>query len=802
MSRLLLDFRFAARQASRAPTFTFLVIMTLALGVGANVAIFSFVRGVLLRPLPYPQPHQLVLACETHPERPADWCGASPANLADWSRAARSFDSLALARTWPFSAKFDGAALPVQGGVATADLFRVLRAQPAAGRLFLPRDMEAGGHQVAVISHAFWRDRLGGKPDVVGQSFSLDGDDYQVVGVLPPDFAAPLYLDKVELWIPLWPERQTFRGWRGFLPFARLADGATLAQAQAEMAAIHANLQSTYPEDNAAWGLTLEPLHDWTVRRVKPALLLFLIAAGLVLLVACANVANLLLARASTREREVAVRLAMGAGRRGVLQQLLAESLLLALLGSLAGMVLAVWTVDLFVALAPVWFPRLELVQVDGAALLWGLLLAVLTGMLFGAAPALHASDLNPSETLRGARSTTAGRAAGRIRSVLVATEVALAVVLLVGAGLLLRSFAQLLDWQPGFDRSNLLMVSVFSSPAKYPQGRQVAQLHQRAVAELTQLPGVLSASATSAGPLFGGDGEQEFRIEGRPEPPAGQKPVVAWFDIEPSYFRTLGIPFLEGRDFNERDTRDTPTVGIINETMARRHWPGTSPIGQRVHMGASQVTLEIVGVVSDVRPFRPDTVPQPEIYWPHQQMPRWAIHMVVRTSGDPTAVIPAVRTRLGQLDPEMELGRFFTMSDLVDRQLVNPRFNMMLLGIFALVAAAVAMVGVYGVMAFLVAQRTREIGVRMALGALPQDVFRMILGHGGRLALAGIATGLAAALGLAGLIRSLLIGITPSDPLTFAGVAALLLAVALLACWIPARRATRVDPMVALRYE
>jgi len=805
MARLIYDLRFALRQILRAPTFTLLVVLTLALGVGANVAIFSFVRGVLLRPLPYPQPEQLVLLCETHPERPAGWCGASPANLADWSRMARSFDSLALARTWPFSAKFGDSTFPASGGVATADIFRVLRAQPAAGRLFLPRDMEAGNTQVAVISHAFWTERLNARPDAVGTTFALDGDAYQVIGVLSADFEAPSAgwgLDRVELWIPLWPERQTFRGWRGFMPFGRLADGVTLEQARAEMATIHAGLQQTYAEDNAAWGLRIESLHEWTVRRVKPALLVLLIGVGLVLLVACANVANLLLARGSTREREVAVRLAMGAGRGGVLQQLFAESLLLALAGGAAGLLLAVWMTDLFIALAPAWFPRLELVQVDGATLAFGLGLAVLTGMLFGAAPALHSSELNPSEALRGARSATASRVAGRIRSLLVVTEVALAVVLLVGASLLLRSFAGLLDWQPGFDRDNLVMVQVFSSPAKYPKGQLIGQLHQRAVSELAQVPGVVSASAASAGPLFGGDGESEFQIEGRAEPLAGQKPVVAWFDVEPNYFRTVGIRFLEGRDFTARDDAIAPVVAIINETMARRHWPDASPLGQRIRMVAQNATLEIVGVVADVHPFRPDEPPQPEIYWPHQQMPRWAIHFVLRTAGDPAAVMPTIRARLAQVDPELDLGRMFTMRELESCQLVEPRFYSTLLGAFAAVALTIAVVGVYGVMAFFVAQRTQEIGVRMALGAQPADIFRLVLRHGGGLALGGLAAGLVLALALTGLMRSLLIGISPTDPLTFVFAAALLLVVGLLACWIPARRATRVDPMIALRYE
>jgi putative ABC transport system permease protein len=802
LSRFWYDFRFAFRQILRTPTFTLLVILTLALGVGANVAIFSFVRGVLLRPLPYPEPGQLVLACETHPERPAGWCGASPANLADWSRTAKSFDSMALARDWPFSAKFEGKAIPVYGGVATADLFRVLRTQPAAGRLFMPRDMEPGNTHVAVISHAFWTKRLGGKPDVVGKSFSLDAADYQVIGLLPPDFEVPRH-EGIDLWIPLWHERQSFRGWRGFFPLGRLADGVTLEQARAEMAAVHANLKGAYPEDNAAWGLSVVPLHEWTVRRVHDALLIFLAAVGLVLLVACANVANLLLARGSTREREVAVRLAMGAGRRGVLQQLFAESVLLALTGSLAGTLLAVWLVDLFCALAPGWFPRLDLVRMDGSVFLFGLALAGVTSILFGLIPALHGSDLNPIESLRGARSAAASRAVGRMRGALVVGEVALAVVLLVGAGLLLRSFAQLLNWQPGFDRNNLVMLQVFNSSANYPKRQMLAQLYQRAVTELRQLPGVNSADAGSAAPqrLVGGDGDSEFLIEGQPDPGTGKKPTTWWFDVGTDYFRTLRIPLLEGRYFTDHDNGTAPFVAIINETMARRHWPNSSPLGQRVHMVPQDATFEIVGVVADVQPFNPEEAPHAEMYWPYMQVPRGAIFFVVRTTGD-RSVISAIRSKLAQVDPKMDLGQLITMRQVEERGLVEPRFYMTLLVIFAAVALTIAVVGVYGVMAFFVAQRTQEIGVRMALGALPQDIFRMVLRHGGKLALAGLVAGLVLALALTSLMRSLLIGIAPTDPLTFIGAGVLLLAVGLLACWIPARRATRVDPMVALHYE
>ena len=801
MSSLTREVRHALRQLARSPGFTLVVILTLGLGIGATTSMFSFVRGVLLRPLPYPEPERIVMVCETNSERPIEWCGASPANWADWSLRSRTLQHAGLARSWPFGIKQEARTRGVRGGIATPGFFQVFGVQPVLGRVFEPRDIEPGNEHVAIISHGFWQAWFGGAPDALGRRLEIDGASYEVAGVLPADFAAPR-VGQVDVWIPLWPERRTARGWRGFNSFGLLRTGASLAQARAEMASLRDTLAQEFPDTNAAWGIQVDSLHERTVRTVRQALLIFLAAVFLVLLIACANVANLFLARGASREREFAVRLALGAGRLGLVRQLLTESVLYALCGGALGVLGAFWAVDLFSALAPSWFPRLDAVRLDAQVLAFTVGVSALTCLFFGLAPALLATRLNLNEALSNGRGTDSRRGTGRVREILVVTEIGLACILLVGAGLLLRSFANLLDWKPGFDRSNLVVTQVFSSPGKYPKIEPVIELYRRGAEELRSLPGVVTAGAGSAGPLFGGDGEQEFYVEGRPVPGPSEKPSVWWYDVDPSYFQTLGIPLLRGRFFTDADQRGTTQVAIINATMARRHWPDENPVGQRLHLVTHKKTVEIVGVVGDVQPFRPDEAPQPEIYWPFAQAPRWAITFFVRTAGTPSSAMPALRARLEALDPDMDIGRMRTMDELAARELVNPRFNLALGGIFALLATAIALVGIYGVMSFSIAQRTREFGVRMALGARPRDILRLVLGKGLALAALGLAAGLVGAIAVTRVLQSLLVGVAPRDPLTFAAISVLLLLVALLGCYLPARRATRVDPLVALRYE
>jgi len=795
------DLRFAARRLAKAPGFTAAVLLTLTLGIGANTAIFSFVNGVLLRPLPYPQADRLVNVCESNAEQMGDWCAASPANAADWIRLSRTLQSIGLARSWPLGWKTGGRVVGLRGGIATPGVFRAFGVTPARGRLLEPRDMERGGERVALVSHSFWKGRLGGSDDAVGRRLEVDSDSYVVVGVLPDGFDPP-DLESIDLWIPLWPERQERRDWRGFIPFARLADGASLRQAQSEMEAVSRRLAEQHPDTNKGWGISVESLPERVTRPVRPTLLVFLVAVGLVLLIACANVANLMLARSFAREREQAVRMALGATRAQMVRAPLSESLLLSLGGGAAGALLALWAVDLFVGLAPGWFPRLDGVRVTVPVLGYTALLSIVTALACGLIPALHSSGVNLQEALKSVQVSGARRRGLRTRNLLVVTETALALLLLVGAGLLIRSFANLLDWRPGFDRRNLVKIQVFSSPGKYPRREQVVDLFRRATEEVRALPSVVSVGAGSAVPLSGGDGDQEFSIEGRPDPGPGRRPSVTWFDVDPGYFRTLGIPLVRGRYFTPEDRAGAPPVAIINDTMAQRYWPDENPIGQRVSLRAHEATVEIVGVVRDIQPFRPDERPGAQIYWPFAQFPRWAVQIVARISGDPGRSESAIRARLHQLDPDMDLGGFQTIDELVDHQLRNPRFIATLAVLFSVIALATAAVGIYGVVSFAVGQRTREIGIRMAIGAGRSVILRQVLGRGLLLAACGVAVGLAGALALTRLLKSLLVNLAPTDPATFAGVSVLLLLVALAACYVPARRATQVDPMVVLRSE
>jgi putative ABC transport system permease protein len=797
------DVRYGLRMLRKNPGFTTVAVLTLALGIGANTAIFSVVNAVLLRPLPYPEPENLVLVCETNPDHPRNWCGGSPGNLWDWRRQSQTLETIGLGRSWRFGlknaeGKFEG----VAGGVATTGMFEALRVRPVLGRLFQRGDHNPGRDHVAIISHKLWQSRFGGDADIVGQSINLDEETYTVVGVLPVRFEVS-YLEWVDLWIPLWSERAEWRFWRGFRPYARLAPGRTLEEARAEMKIIATRLSEQYPETNTEWGIAVDRLHDRMVLSVRPALLVFLGAVGFVLLIACANTANVMLARATGRERELAIRAALGADRTRTVRFLLTESLILASLGGGAGVLLALWMVDLFVAMAPSGFPRLEEVGVDGRALGFTLLLSVVTSVLFGLFPAWHASRVNLNTVLKEGRQSRGGRDSQRARSGLVVAEVALALVLLTGAGLLIRSFVTLTDWQPGFDTNNLVTFSVFPPLGKYKGNSQLAALYRQINREVSALPGVVSVGEVSAGPLFGGgDGVSEFYVEGRPIPPEGKLPVVAWFDCGPDYFRTMGIPLERGRFFTYADTQSTPLVAIINETMARRHWPGEDPIGQQVHLRLIKSTFEIVGVVGDVQPFDPRQPVEPKIYWPLEQGMRGATFYAVRTATDPTGMIPSIRARLEEVEPEMSVSSVATLDQHIARKLVRPKFQMTLLGIFSGIAFAIAMMGIYGVISYSVSQRTHEIGIRMALGAQPGDILKMVVGQGMLLVIVGVGIGLMGAFALTRFLESLLFGVAPTDPATFAAVAAVLAAVALLACYLPARRATKVDPMVALRYE
>jgi putative ABC transport system permease protein len=801
------DIRYGVRGLLKSPGFTTVVVLTLALGIGANTAIFTVVNSVVLQPLPFDEPDRLVSLCETS-ERVGDYCVASQLNVLDWSRRSRTFESIGLGRHRSFLLEDGGVSEGIVGGLASPSLFNVFRVTPHLGRLFTANEVGEGRHYVVLLTYALWQSRFGGDRAVVGRELTLDGESYEVVGVLPPDVEIP-HLDFAQLWTPL-PFDLTDeenRAWRGFLATGRLQKDVELEVARAEMETIAGALAQEYPESNEEWGLSLVPLHDQIVGSVRSSLLVFLIAVGLVLLIGCVNVANLMLVRSSQRQKEFAIRLAIGAGRSRMLRQILTESVLIACLAGAVGLLVGTWTVDVFLSLAPGNIPRLDEVSVDAAVLTFAVVVTALTSIVFGLIPALRSARVDLNHSLKEGHQSESSRSRVGFRGLLIISEVALALVLLIGAGLLTRSFASILGWQPGFDRENLLTVSTYASTGKYSEGDDVNRLFERAAEEIGSVPSVVSVGATSAGPLFGGRETGGFRVEGRGDPSSGDHLPARWYDVDPGYFDALGVSLLAGRHFTGDDDADAPRVAIINETMARRFWGEENPIGQRVTWVDAgwvdaDLTFEVVGVVRDVEPFLPGTPTDPEIFWPKGQFPRWATFFVIRTESDPTSIIDPIRDRLKALDPDLSVRRFATMGELVDGGLIRPRFNMLLLGTFAAVALLLATVGTYGVLSHSVSQKTREIGLRMSLGARRVDIIRWVLWRGLKLTMAGVILGVAGASLVTQGLSSMLYGVSTTDMSTFAAVSALLIVVAILACYVPARRASRVDPIVALRQE
>jgi putative ABC transport system permease protein len=802
MDALIHDFRYAIRTLLRSPGFALLSVLTLALGIGVSVAIFSVVDRVLLRPLPFPDSRRLVALCETHPSVQG-FCIASPPDVEDFSRATRTLTAIGLGRDWPFTARRGAASEGVEGGLATPGLFRTLQITPALGRLFRPEDMGTGAHRVVVLSDALWRSWYGGDRAAVGRSLVLNGDGYEIVGVLPPDVEIPR-LEDSKLWVPLPfdPRDEENRKWRGFQVVGRLAPGATPASAASELGAVQRDLGARYPETNRDWGVRVEPLLDQMVGPVRPTLLVFMGAVAILLLVACANVANLLVARGASREREFALRSALGAAPRRLFRLIATESVVLALAGGAGGLLVARWAMDVLLPLMPGSLPRIGDTALDARVLGFALLLTVATGIVAGLAPAARAARLDLAAAIKEGHQPVAWRRALGLRGGLVIAEVAMAFVLATGAGLLARSFASLLRWKPGFDQTHLLTFWTLASDGKYRDHASVAALFERIAAELKTVPGVTSVGMASSGPLFGGRETDEFVLEG-PGAGGSREPVVArWYDMDPGYFPTLGVALRRGRLFTAADREGAPPVALINEAMARRYFAGADPVGRRLRMKNATAPLEIVGVVADIPPFLPGTPAQPEIYWPYAQSPRWASFFVLRTAGDPSAIVKAVQARLAGVDPDMEASSVSTLEERVGRELRRPRFNLLLIGVFAAFALSLTLVGVYGVVAASVAGRTREIGVRVALGATSPQVLGMVLREGMVLTGLGVGIGLVAAVWLTRFASNLLYGVTPGDAATRVVVVLLVAAAALLACWLPARRATRVDPVVALRSE
>ncbi|HEX8144511.1 MAG TPA: ABC transporter permease [Pyrinomonadaceae bacterium] len=813
MGTLWQDLRYGARTLLKRPGFTLVAVLTLALGIGANAAIFTVVNAVLLRPLPYQQPEQLVRIGGSNLQKGTTLGTFSPQDFYDWRARNTVFESMAAYDGWSPSLTGTGEPERLAAGRVSASFFDVLRARPALGRSFLPSEEERGNHLVAVLSYGLWQRRFGANPKIVGQTIMLNGFGYTVVGVMARDFEPPRFSDidfeRPELWAPFAPDlSQWSRSGRAVdAGIARLKPGVSTEQAQAEMTAIGLQLQQQYPDSNANSGVSIASLQDQLVRSIRPALFVFLAAVGFVLLIACANVANLLLARAATRQREIAIRTALGAGRWRIMRQLLTESLLLAIMGGVLGLLLALWATDFLVALGSDSIPHLGRIGLDARVLSFTMALTVLTGIIFGLVPALQASKPDLNETLKdGGRSATGGASRQRMRSFLVVSEIAISLLLLVGAGLLIKSFLRLQQVNPGFDPHNVLAMYVFLPGAKYPDdAKQVAffdQVEQRAAA----LPGVEAVGMVSNLPISGNYDRVSFYVEGQPVPSPADVPDIERYYVNGGYFRAMSIPLLAGRAFGTQDRAGAPLSVIIGETTARRFWPNESPLGKRINTGNPESPdnpwRTVVGVVGDVRHYALDIAPAPQLYLPYTQSPSQQMTLVVRSTNNPESQIAAVRNAVWAVDRDQPVYNIKTMEGVVSESVAQRRFTMLLLGIFSALALLLAVIGLYGVMTYMVTQRTHEIGVRMALGAQGRDVLKLIVGHAMTLVVIGVCLGLAAAFAMTRVIGSFLYGVSATDPWTFAGVPLLLGAVALAASYIPARRATKVDPMVALRYE
>lgn len=800
---MLQDLRYGVRSLRKNPAFTTIAVITLALGIGANTAIFSVVNGVLLRPLPYPDPDRLVMVHGISLQASQDQTPLCEADFLEWRSQNQVFESLAAFSSNRFN--YTGGESPeqIEGAWVTADFFSTIGIQPALGRGFLPGEDMPGAPQTVVVSDKFWRQYLGSNPNVIDQQITLNARAFTIIGVMPQGFLFPER--DTELWAAerLAPTRRgPFYMWG----VGRLSPGATLDGAQREVDLIARRIQDQINSPTRDWTWTSVSLAERIVGKIRPALLVLLAAVFFVLLIACANIANLLLARATAREKEMSVRIALGASRARLLRQLLTESLLLAAIGATAGLPLAIWGVRLLVALSPADFPRLQEISIDGRVLGVTVLAAMVCGLIFGLAPALQSSRLNLNESLKEGGRSADGSGRRRMRSALVVTEIAFSLMLLVGAGLMIKSFMKLQSVSPGFKPDHILTMHLTLPRARYDTKEKVNNYNQQLIERVTAVRGVEAAGLSISLPPDNLEVSDSFSIEGKPWPPGASEPIVPIVLISPQYFTALGVPLLQGRGFNAIDKEGSPLVVIINQTLADRYFPDETPIGKRLKVGGAERPrnpwMEIVGVVGDLKYSGLDAKPEPTYYTPLAQDAWRAAYLVVRAPMNPTNLAPAIREQIWALDKDMPIANVATMDRLLAESVAVPRFRTLLLGIFAALALVLASVGIYGVISYSVTQRTHEIGIRMALGAQGRNVMTMVIRQGIVLALTGVAIGLAGSVALTRLMETLLFEVSTTDSATFAGVAALLIAVALLACWVPARRASRVDPMAALRCE
>jgi putative ABC transport system permease protein len=811
MNNIWHDLRYGVRMLWKSPGFTFVAILSLALGIGANTAIFSVVNTILLKSLPYKEPDRIVLVWGNLFLEGKNRAQVSATDVADWRKQNKVFEDVATYQSYrPTMSGTGGEAERVSGMGVGDGYFKIMKAEPFLGRVFTPQENEDGNDQVVILSYGLWQRKFAGNPNVIGQTVSLSGRPHQIVGVMPADFHSlptTLIETPAELYRPVgenYDEEE--RDSRHLRAIARLKPGVTLEQAQAEMSVIASRLEREHQKSNTGYGVRLVSLGEDTVGGLRPTLLTLFGAVVFVLLIACANVGNLLLARSTARQREIAIRAALGAGRARLVRQFLTESVLLALLGGGLGLLLALWGTSLIESIGSQVSPLLSGIRIDPVVLSFTVVISLLSGLAFGLAPAMHVSKPDLNETLKeGGRSVDGSVGRTRLRGFLVVSEVAMAVVLLICAALLIKSVMQLRDVNPGFNSENLLTMNIALPSAKYPEKAAQVAFYDTLIKRVEALPGVRAAGVTSVLPLSDNFDGRGLAVEDQPKPP-GEEISVDLYITTPGYLRAMEIPLLKGRAMDEHDRENAPLVALVSETMAQQLWPGQDPLGKRVKFPGSEKRPQpwrtVVGVVKDVKQYGLDRKDNMQLYLPQAQFPASYMSLVVRTGPDPNSMAAAVKNEVQAIDKDQAVFNVTSMEQLLSNSISLRRFSMLLLLFFALVALTLASIGIYGVISYSVSQRTHEIGIRMALGARERDVLRMVLGQGMLLTLAGVGLGLLGAFALTRVMSSLLFGVTATDPATFAAVSLLISVVAFLACYIPARRATRVDPMIALRYE